>query len=272
MRYKAKVKPKTTIQVLVKKPAEKPSNTPGTVHQKNDGVKPGKKPYAKKENKIAFVTLELTHNDPNATIIQMNKVMYVKGKTIESSFIYSNDGTPISPEATKHHGLSEYDVRYKRKISEFNIKREDFYVVWDGLVVKTLFWVNKVEAYPRLINLHLLTRFFTDNRNPVRMIDFASKCTDQSVEELKELVKTPLNKTRILPEIYKQIQKISFERYGVDTPEFFAKLSKARKIDDVPVLLGEYLAKKKQFEEKRKKFALKRQAKVNKKVDSNAAI
>lgn len=274
MNFKSNEQKKPTIQIVRKSKVSPPNESPNTEHSK-PGTKQiekksfgGSKSFAKKKKSLAFVSLELTHNSPNAVIIQMNKLTHVKGQALESTFIYSNKDTPISPEATAHHGLTEYDVRFKRKISDFNLKREDFNVVWDGLVTKKLFWVNEVVSYSRLINLHLLARFFTENRQPIRMINFASISTNRSVEELSQSLKNPLNKLRILPEIYEHIRKLAQERYGEDTPEFLAKISKARTIDDVPKLIAEYLEKKKVFDAKRKNYETKKTAKMINKVEA----
>lgn len=277
MNFKSNDKSKPIIQI-VRKSQVSPTATNQSIDQLKSGVQPpeknsnagqlDKKPFVKNKKKLAFVSLELTHNSPNAVIIQMGKLMHIKGQPVENIFLYSNNGTPILPEATSHHGLTEYDVRYKRKISEFNLKREDFYVVWDGLVVKKLFWVNGVTSYSRIINLHLLARFFTNNRQPIRMITFASTCTKKSIDELSRSLKTPLNKLHILPHIYEYIRKLARERYGEDTPEFLAKISKARTIDDVPKLIEEYLEKKKVFDTKRKNSQSKRTVKKVNKVEA----
>lgn len=277
MKFKSNEQTKPTIQI-VRKSKVSPTAANSNTDQSKSGVHHSekksfaghreKKTFPKKKKSLAFVSLELTHNSPDAVIIQMSKSIYVNGQAIEKTFTYSNNGTPILPEATAHHGLTEYDVRYKRKISNFDLKREDFYVVWDGLVVKKLFWVNEVTKYSRLINLHLLARFFTKNRQPIRMIRFALSSTNKSVEELSSFSKKPLNKLRILPDIYERIRKLARENYGEDTPEFLAKISKARTIDDIPKLIDEYLEKKKVFDAKRKNYELKKTAKMTKKVEA----
>lgn len=274
MNFKSNDQKKPTIQIVRKNKTPHPTqnlnaerSTIGAnqIEKKSFGWR---KSLPKKKKTLAFVSLELTHNSPNAVIIQMNKLSYVKGQAFESTFLYSNNNTPISPEATAHHGITEYDVRFKRKISDFNLKREDYNVVWDGLVTKKLFWVNEVASFSRLINLHLLARFFTNNRQPIRMINFASTSTNRSVEELSSSFRNPLNKLRILPEIYEYIRKLAREKYGEDSHEFLAKISKARTIDDVPKLVAEYLAKKKAFEAKRKNYEMKKTANMINKVEA----
>ena len=344
MNFKSNDQKKPTIQIVRKNKTPHPTQNLNAERSKIGANQIEKKSFGwrkslpKKKKTLAFVSLELTHNSPNAVIIQMNKLSYVvvpgvsvmpaQGRSLsfaicfaaqdvsdikrgdaneaeaiwansnikvigkinsgdggetmykvngmtgeieqafESTFLYSNNNTPISPEATAHHGITEYDVRFKRKISDFNLKREDFNVVWDGLVTKKLFWVNEVASFSRLINLHLLARFFTNNRQPIRMINFASTSTNRSVEELSSSFRNPLNKLRILPEIYEYIRKLAREKYGEDSHEFLAKISKARTIDDVPKLVAEYLAKKKAFEAKRKNYEMKKTANMINKVEA----
>ena len=100
------------------------------------------------------------------------------------------------------------------------------------------------------------------------MINFASTSTNRSVEELCSSFRNPLNKLRILPEIYEYIRKLAREKYGEDSHEFLAKISKARTIDDVPKLVAEYLAKKKTFEAKRKNYEMKKTANMINKVEA----
>ena len=78
----------------------------------------------------------------------------------------------------------------------------------------------------------------------------------------------PRSTKTLYEQIYEYIRKLAREKYGEDSHEFLAKISKARTIDDVPKLVAEYLAKKKTFEAKRKNYEMKKTANMINKVEA----